>query len=116
MNGLIAGTRPQPRRRVFLRWAGMILALALVLSATAPVQAHAMLMRSIPDANAALSAAPAQVDLYFSEAIANQLSKIKVLDTTGKRVDQGQTQVDSADPGHLRVSLKPLTDGVATAR
>ena len=79
-----------------------------------PVQAHALLERSIPDANAMLTRAPAQVELYFSEAVAPKLSKISVLDANGKAVDAGDSRVDPADGTHLAVTLQPLSDGVYT--
>jgi copper transport protein len=79
-----------------------------------PVQAHALLDRSIPEANAMLTRAPAQVELYFSEAVTPKLSKISVLDATGKAVDAGDSRVDPADGTHLAVTLQPLSDGVYT--
>jgi copper transport protein len=79
-----------------------------------PVQAHALLMRSIPDANAMLTRAPAQVDLYFSEPITPKLSKVSVLDASGKKVDAGDSRVDPADSTHFTVTLQPMNDGVYT--
>ena len=86
---------------VVVAWAGVI-----------PVQAHAMLMRSIPDANAALASAPAQIELFFSEAIAAKLSKINVLDSTGKALNSAGVNIDPANSEHLLAPLPPLKDGV----
>jgi copper transport protein len=91
-----------------------LLVLALAWTGVTTVQAHAMLMRSIPDANATLSTAPAQVELFFSEAIDPMLSKISVIDTSNMRMDTGNSMLDSADATHLMVSLQPLSDGVYT--
>jgi copper transport protein len=77
-----------------------------------PVQAHAMLMRSFPDANASLASSPTQIELFFSEAVAARLSKVKVLDASGKSVNNTDAQVDTADPTHLIVFVQPLQDGV----
>ena len=96
---------------------GCSLALAcLVLFglAVAPALAHALLMRSIPEANAVLDRAPAQVELFFSEAVDPTFSTIKVLDTNGQSVDNGDSQVDPVDATHLTVSLRSLPDGVYT--
>ncbi len=82
---------------VVVAWAGVI-----------PVQAHAMLMRSIPDANAALASAPAQIELFFSEAIAAKLSKITVMDSTGKPLNSAGVNIDAANPEHLVAPLPPL--------
>jgi copper transport protein len=79
-----------------------------------PALAHALLLRSIPDANASLDRAPAQVELYFSASIDPSFSKVTVLGSTGKAVDVGDSRVDPADPTHMTVSLPSLPDGVYT--
>jgi copper transport protein len=91
----------------------LVVVLILLVAAT-PALAHALLLRSVPDANAALDRAPAQVDLYFSEALDSSFSKIIVLDSTGKKVDNGDSKVDNADPTLMTVSLPSLPDGVYT--
>ena len=78
------------------------------------VQAHAMLMRSIPDANASLTSSPAQIELFFSETVAANLSKISVLDQNGKHVDAGASRTDPADATPLVAPLPTLGDGVYT--
>ncbi len=95
------------------RW--LVLLLVLVLATwmgVLPVQAHALLLRSIPDANATLAQSPAQVELFFNEAVEPSLSKISVLDIHKRRVDAGDTQVNPFDPTQLFVSLPPVGDGV----
>ncbi len=79
-----------------------------------PVLAHALLMRSLPEANAVLDRTPAQVELFFSEAVDPTFSTIKVLDINGQSVDNDDTRVDSADATHLTVSLRSLPDGIYT--
>lgn len=61
-----------------------------------------------------LTRPPVQVDLYFSEAVTPKLSKISVLDASGRAVDAGDSRVDPADSAHLLVTLQPLSDGVYT--
>ncbi len=91
------------------------LALGVLLAVgVTPALAHALLLRSIPDANAALDRSPAQVELFMSEGLDASFSKITVLDTTGKTVDAGDSRVDPADPTHMTVSLPSLPDGVYT--
>ena len=94
----------------------LLLALILICCAwtVAPVSAHALLVRSIPEANATLPNSPVQVELFFSEAVEGRLSSIKVLDTTAQAVDMGDTRVDPDDPNHMTVSLRSLSDGVYT--
>jgi len=84
----------------------------LTLVAVIPVQAHAQLLRSIPEANASLAGPPAQVELFFNQGVTPGISKITVLDSNGKQVDSGDTRVDPADASHLTISLPPLGDGI----
>jgi len=90
----------------------ILLVFLFAWSGVTSVQAHAMLIRSIPAANASLASAPAQVELFFSEAVASHLSKIVVKDASGKQVDGGDSHVDAADPTHLIVTLPHLGDGI----
>ncbi len=77
-----------------------------------PARAHALLVSSIPADNATLTTPPSQVELYFSEAVDPNLSKISVMDSTGKRVDAGNAHLDPSDATHMIVSLTTLGDGV----
>jgi copper transport protein len=98
-----------------LRSIFLIISLIVLLTANVgPVWAHALLLRSIPDANAALDRAPAQVELFFSEAVDPTFSAIKVLDANGQPVDNSDNQVDPVDATHLTVSLRSLPDGIYT--
>ena len=97
----------------------LILSIALVVlgfawTGVTPVQAHAMLVRSIPEANATLANSPAKVDLYFSEGIDPNFSTLSVLDMNGNRVDAKDAKVDPSDPTHLSVDLPSLGNGVFT--
>ena len=103
------------RLRVFRRCLAVRdLLVWLLLGQAAPVSAHAVLVRANPEANAALDRSPAQVELFFSEAVEPAFSQITVLDSSGKRVDNGDSKVDPADPTRLSVSLRSLKDGVYT--
>lgn len=97
-----------------LRLIFLALALALVFGSALPVFAHSELLRSIPEANAALDRSPAQVELFFSEALEPAFSSIAVLDSNGLPVDNGDSRVDPLDPTHLTISLRSLRDGVYT--
>ena len=53
-----------------LRWLAVALTiLALWTVSVTPALAHALLMRSVPEANATLDRAPAQVELVFTETL-----------------------------------------------
>lgn len=91
----------------------LLLALTLGLAA-GPALAHALLVRSSPEANAELPQSPQQVDLYFSEALEPAFSSASVLNTEGQRVDNQDSAVDATDPTHMSLTLKRLPDGVYT--
>ena len=95
-------------KRIFIL---LVVVVGLLVSAS-PALAHALLLRSVPDANAALDRAPAQIELYFSEGLDGSFSKITVLDSTGKVVDNKDSKVDASDSTLMTVSLPSLPDGV----
>lgn len=86
---------------------GALLTLAWPLAASA----HTHLEKSDPADKAALATAPQSVQLWFSEKVAAEWSKIVVTDSAGQRVDQEKVAADEAAPEHIRVDLKPLTPG-----
>ncbi|MBI3763704.1 MAG: copper resistance protein CopC, partial [Chloroflexi bacterium] len=89
-------------------------ALALLFAIATPAFAHAVLIRSSPAPNAALAMPPAQVELWLTEPVEAAFTQIKVLDTSGARVDDGATRVDPGDPAHVTVGLRSMGDGVYT--
>jgi len=88
-----------------------LLALAMFVT---PVLAHALLLRSIPEANATLERAPAQVELFFSETVDQSFTTISVFDSNGVQVDNADSKIDPADSTHLTVSVRSLPDGIYT--
>ncbi len=95
---------------------GILLSAVILILASGvfPVYAHALLLRSNPAPNAVLAQAPAQIELYFSEALQSGLSSVSVLDANGKTVDLGDVRVDPTDPTRMTVSVGALGDGVYT--
>ncbi|MBI4319349.1 MAG: copper resistance protein CopC [Chloroflexi bacterium] len=78
--------------------------------------AHASLVRSFPEANAVLDAAPRELRLWFSEAPEPRFSEVWLLDRTGRRVDGiGPLRPDAVDSMLLVVPLNPPPAGVYTA-
>jgi copper transport protein len=101
-----------------MKWARLAVLLFVIacLAGTlvTPVQAHALPVRTIPPANAVLPRPPAQIEIYFNQAVDPTFSKIKVLDENGNQVDAGDGTLDPADNTHLVVSMQPVKDGVYT--
>ncbi len=76
--------------------------------------AHANLADARPAPNSVLETAPEAVIAWFTEPIEAGLSEIRVLDSSGARVDRGDTAVDPNDPTAMSVGLEPLADGTYT--
>lgn len=93
----------------------VLLSLAvLLMSAPATVEAHANYVESDPVANSVLEGSPERVTIWFTEPLEPALSEIRVFDTNGVRVDEGDSEVDSSDPLVMSVSVKSLADGTYT--
>jgi len=75
--------------------------------------AHAELIRVTPPTRQTLPQPPEQVALLFSEPLDPSFSSVQVQDSTGTRVDQGDSQVDPNNDRLLTASLKPgLPNGI----
>lgn len=101
------------RGRAFALALGVALLLALTPSGHVAL-AHANLVRAVPEPDSASPQSPPRVEAYFSEPLARALSSLTVLDTSGRRVDAGDSAVDVADGTKMTVSLPPLADGTYT--
>jgi methionine-rich copper-binding protein CopC len=89
--------------------AAMTLFPALLLAAT-PAHPHAFLDHAEPRVGSAVSTAPRQVSLWFTQNLEPAFSGAQVLDSAGARVDQG-ARVDPANRSLMHVTLKPLRPG-----
>ncbi len=96
------------------RWLNLAIAsVALVLLFNSTAFAHARLVRSQPAANSTLNAAPQRVELWFTEELEPNFSKINVTDKDGKQVSRGDATV--AEGGKkLQVDLADLSSGTYT--
>ncbi|MCU0514351.1 MAG: copper chaperone PCu(A)C [Anaerolineae bacterium] len=91
-----------------------LLLIVWLLLAALPAQAHAHLQRSSPAAGQQLSAAPAEIRLWFTEALEARHSRITLRDATGATLELPPATVDPADPHQMAVPLGALPDGVYT--
>ena len=73
---------------------------------------HAFLERAEPRVGSTVKAAPAQVRVWFTEALEPAFSTLEVVNQSGDRVDRGPAKVDAASPALLQVPLEPLGPGV----
>ncbi|MDP2659764.1 MAG: copper resistance protein CopC, partial [Dehalococcoidia bacterium] len=105
------------RNRTFRLAAGLLLLAVLSaagLVAPAPASAHASLVRSDPAPRSVLADPPQRVTLWFAEPVEPKFSEIRVLDSAGNRIDNGDMAVSPADPKSISVSLGPQGQGTYT--
>jgi putative copper export protein/methionine-rich copper-binding protein CopC len=106
------GNRPGRR----LGRVGLAAALAglWLVAAGTPAGAHALLRESDPASGSTLEQPPPQVVLTFTERPEPGLSSIRVLDTGGQPVEQGEAAPVSGQPLQFAVGLGDLADGTYT--
>jgi methionine-rich copper-binding protein CopC len=75
----------------------VLITLALLIAPTSAAMAHAHLEKSSPPGDSTVRAAPAEITLWFSEALEPEFCKVEVLDLAGNRVDQGKAAGDAKD-------------------
>ena len=99
-----------------------LLVLLSLLASQAPTRlalAHADLDRSDPAADAVLTTAPTQVQLWFTQELfrRQEQNRIEVYAADGNRYDQGDAVINDDDRTLLTVALQPaLPSGVYTVR
>jgi len=99
-----------------LRPAVIGVAIALValigLAAQTPrAQAHALLIRSDPEADARLGQAPELVTAWFSEPLEPGVSRLRVLAAKGEPVDLDDVVFDQTDPTKMSVGVTEVGPG-----
>ena len=68
--------------------------------------------QATPAVGGAVTTAPSEVSLNFSEKLESSFSTIIVRDAMGKRVNKGDAQVDKADRTIMRAPLDSITPGI----
>jgi methionine-rich copper-binding protein CopC len=95
-------------------WRLLLAALAALIASHAA--AHAQLERAVSAAGSAVRESPPRLTLWFSQRLEPAFSKVRVLNSKGKQVDNGDAQVDGADARMLSVSLPKLSPGTYRVR
>lgn len=86
------------------------------IAASPTVQAHAILVKSLPAAETTLSETPKQVDVWFNDKVGSQYKALAVIDSSGQRVDNKDVQQEAFDGSHLYATVRNLTPGTYTVR
>ena len=88
---------------------GLVLLAAFLVPAKA--LAHAKLIRARPNAFETLAETPASVELWFNERLEDEFNSIEVVDSAGRRVEDGHARVHPRDRTNLVARLTRLTQG-----
>jgi copper resistance protein C len=84
---------------------------AFVAGLVPVADAHAFLDHALPAVGSKVRAPPPQIKIWFTQRLEPAFSKAQLFDSSGKRVDNGDSRVDSADPMLLTVSVPRLAPG-----
>ncbi len=103
-----ARSRPSSGARL-IRLLGLAVCawLALVLVGSTPALAHATVVTSTPANGADLAVSPTQVSITFDESVGLQLGYLRVIDSTGRRVDTGTAFHPNGRSDVVAVTLPP---------
>lgn len=95
-------------------FSGFIVAIALMTPM--PLFAHAIMVRSAPEANATVSETPKQIDVWFNDKVGTEYIALAVIDSKGKRVDNKDAQQETFDQSHLFATVPNLAPDTYTVR
>jgi copper transport protein len=103
------------------RGLGGAVAVALILGSLAvaagrpgTAAAHAVLVRSSPESQAQLREAPPVIDLWFSEPLEPEFSRVELYASDGTLLELAGMRVDPADAQHLSALTSGLGPGIYT--
>jgi methionine-rich copper-binding protein CopC len=88
-----------------------IIAFATAALVSGVALAHAFLDHALPAVGATVAQAPAEVTLWFTQALEPAFAGCAVTNAAGARVDTGEVTVDPKDPQELHVPLRALPPG-----
>ena len=90
---------------------GLMFAFVVACVASPLAHAHAFFDHAAPAVGSTMRAPPAQIKLWFTQALEPAFSTVRVVDRSNQRVDRGDAKVDSADARTLQVSVPTLAPG-----
>ena len=94
-----------------MRYPSFAIALASVALATAPASAHAFLDHSVPAVGSTVHQPPAEIRIWFTQALEPLFSSIKLSDDKGAAIATGPARADAQDKSVLVLKLPPLKPG-----
>ena len=92
----------------------MLSAIAIGLTLASVAGAHAFLDHAAPAVGSTVRGPLAQVRVWFTQRLEPAFSTVRVLDRSGKQIDNSDARLDPADATMLLVSLPKLAPGTYT--
>lgn len=89
-----------------------LLVLFLAMLPTVGAGAHALLVRSSPEADAEMLVAPSTIEMWFSEPLELAFSTARLIGPSGDELPTGAAVIDSADSTHMTLPLGNLGPGI----
>lgn len=104
------------RRAQCARVAAVVATLVFVLlSQAGPAHAHAIVESTIPEIGEVVDQSPDLITMRFNEPVEIAFGAVRVFDTSGQRVDDGETEHEPGRSDAIQVGLEPdLPDGTYT--
>ena len=88
-----------------------LLAAAGALALPAAASAHAVLLRTVPQASVVVNTPPAELRLTYSEAVEPRFAVVSVTDAAARQETAGPPRRSAADPNTLVVPLDRVREG-----
>jgi len=86
-------------------------ALTMLFLAAPAARAHAFLDHANPAVGSTIHGVPAQVQIWFTQALEPAFTTVTITNEAGAQIDKGDKHVDANDPTLLEVSLPQLPPG-----
>ena len=95
-----------------------LLSLAIIASLAMPanVLAHAIMVKSQPEADSTITESPKQVDTWFNDKVGSEYKALAVINSAGKRVDNKDAAQETFDQSHLYTTVTDLPPDTYTVR
>lgn len=92
------------------------MAIIAILALPLPIFAHAIMVKSQPEADSTITESPKQVDTWFNDKVGSEYKALAVINSAGKRVDNKDAAQETFDQSHLYTTVTELPPDTYTVR
>jgi methionine-rich copper-binding protein CopC len=95
-----------------------LLYMAIIASLAFPQTsfAHAIMVKSQPEADSTIADSPKQVDTWFNDKVGSEYKALAVINSAGQRVDNKDATQETFDHSHLYTTVSDLPPDTYTVR